>query len=191
MRIGIVGEKNAGKDTVADQLCAKYGFCRIAFADPMKEMLHVGLGIPREVLYGSAAVKEQIDPRFGVTIRHMLQTLGTEWGRHHVHKQVWIVRLLDEILPHREATEGQTNWVVSDVRQLNEAAALREAGFTLVRVVRPASRTGKHEDHPSETEQAQIVADLEIRNDGSVEDLALKVRQLVVDTARLPFKSRA
>ena len=179
MRVALVGKKNAGKDTVADQLCATHGFTRIAFADLMKEMLHVGLGIPREVLYGPAAIKEEIDPRFGVSIRYMLQTIGTEWGRNLIHERIWITRMLDEILPAREGAEGILRWVVSDVRQLNEAAALKAAGFTLVRIVRPDSSTGKHENHASETEQDQIVADVELQNDADLEALFAQVEFFV------------
>ena len=39
MIIGIVGNKNVGKDTLADYLVKEKGFIKYAFADPLKEGL--------------------------------------------------------------------------------------------------------------------------------------------------------
>ena len=36
MIVGICGQINTGKDTVADILCGEYGFLRVSFADPLK-----------------------------------------------------------------------------------------------------------------------------------------------------------
>ncbi len=183
MRIAIIGKKNAGKDALASALnrveARPFDFERVAFADPMKEMLHVGFGIPHEILYGDAAAKEQVDPRFGVTYRHMLQTLGTEWGREHIHQDVWVIVALTETIPRLEREKGYRDWVVTDVRFLNEARLLKEAGFTLVRITRPGSSTGVSENHQSETEQDEIEVDVTIDNSGTLEDLERAARLLV------------
>lgn len=185
MRLAIVGRKNAGKDALADALCRARPFRRTAFADPIKQMLHVGLCISKDVLYGPASVKEQVDPRYGVTVRHMLQTLGTEWGRKYIHDEVWARATMEFIesedgRPTSRMDKGVTlDWVITDTRFLTEARLAREHGFTLVRVTRPDSSTGAHEDHQSETEQDQIECDVEVVNAGTLEDLDTIARMLV------------
>jgi hypothetical protein len=46
--IAISGWKRSGKDTIAAQLIEKYGFTRVAFADPLKDSVAREYGIPRE-----------------------------------------------------------------------------------------------------------------------------------------------
>jgi dephospho-CoA kinase len=191
MKIGIIGRAGHGKDTLGEQFVL-LGAERVAFADPIKEMVHVGLGIEREVLWGPAEVKERTLPEFGVSARHLLQTLGTEWGRVHVHQDLWVRLALARHIPSREAA-GQRDFIVTDVRFLNEARLLREAGFTLIRVVRPGYGPAPvrwwerilhrvsfgwlgRTEHASEDELATIDHDFVIINDAGIEDLQREAR---------------
>lgn len=64
-------------------------------------------------------------------IRKLLQLVGTELGRELIgYENVWVDKLIN-------AAYGIENVVVDDCRFPNEAAALREHGFRLVRVTRP------------------------------------------------------
>lgn len=179
MRIALVGKKNSGKDEVYNALRAlpNARFERVAFADPMKEMLCAGLGIPREVLWGNAAQKELVDPRYGVSVRHMLQTLGTEWGREMIHKDMWVKAALVG-LERRALKDTDLNWVVTDVRFLNEASLLRAAGFIIWNIWRPDAATGVGEAHASEQEQDLIEWDRQLHNDGTLENLHMGARAL-------------
>ena len=38
MIIGLAGKKGSGKDTIAEYLCAQYGFINYGFGDPIKEI---------------------------------------------------------------------------------------------------------------------------------------------------------
>jgi hypothetical protein len=173
VKIGIVGRKGHGKDTAADTLVRIFKYERVAFADPIKEMLHVGLGISRDVLWGPDSVKNVDDPAWGVSVRRMMQTLGTEWGRTHVHPDLWIRLALDRHIPARERA-GQEHFVVSDVRYVNEAEKLRDAGFHILKIVRPGY--GDDTDlHTSETEVDAIQPNFLIRNEGTLDDLATAV----------------
>lgn len=185
LRIGIVGNKGHGKDTVADRLCEHHRFRRVAFADPMKRMLQAGLGIPEEVLWGPAEVKERPVQPWGVSVRHMLQTIGTEWGRDLVHPELWTRLALERTIPEYEAGHGPQRWVVSDVRFVNEAELLASHGFLLLRVLRPGYDTGQHNEHVSETELASIEVDVTIENDSTI--FALHAR---VDRMFQPLPSR-
>ena len=179
-RIGLVGRKGHGKDTVAQFLVEQYGFRRFAFADPIKDMLHAGLGVPYAVLHGDADLKERIDPRYGVSVRHMLTTLGTEWGRAYVSDDVWVRIALGRIVEF-ESERGRQRWVASDVRFENEAAALRDAGFVLVRVVRPeyVTMTRECESHRSETDGDKILVDMVVENASTVQALHLGLTALL------------
>ena len=37
--VGLCGRKRSGKDTLAEELVERYGYTRVAFADPLREML--------------------------------------------------------------------------------------------------------------------------------------------------------
>ena len=60
MLIAIHGFKQSGKDTLADLLVSEYGFKKIAFADKVKEVLHLLFGVPKEHLWGSDEDKQKL-----------------------------------------------------------------------------------------------------------------------------------
>jgi hypothetical protein len=176
LRIGITGSKGSGKDTVAAHLMSAHFFNRVGLADPMKEMLHYGLGIPMDVLHGAPQDKEA-PWRYGKSVRQLLQTLGTEWGREIVSQRLWLDRALEHTIPTYEGACGAPcRWVVTDVRYLNEAEVLRAAGFQIVRINRPRC-TG--DGHASETEMAQIEADHTLTNDDTLDALYQQVDTLL------------
>lgn len=170
-RIGIVGVKGAGKSTIAARLIDAHHFKEVAIAAPMKEMLAVGLGIPRELLYGSQAQKEA-PWRYGKSPRQLLQSLGTEWGREMVSDRLWLDLALERTIPAYEAEHGPTRWVISDVRFLNEAAVLREHGFTIWRVEREGCIG---DGHASEREQTRILADDYLENSDTLDALHARI----------------
>lgn len=117
--IVIAGKAGSGKDTLADYLCAKHGYQKVALADPMKEFCQKLFGWTAEQLWGHSSLRNQEDPRWdGLTPREALQWLGTEWGRK-CHPDVWVSYLL-RTAPDR--------CVVSDIRYNNELQAFREKG---------------------------------------------------------------
>jgi len=87
--IGLTGPAGSGKDTVARLLCEQHGFVQMAFADPLRAMLKAGLGLTDEELH-RRDLKEAPLEWLGKSPRQLLQTLGTEWGRQHVHPHLWL-----------------------------------------------------------------------------------------------------
>lgn len=144
MLIGIYSPAaGSGKSTIADHLIEHHGFIRLSFAEPLKDMLRIFLenfGYSPFDAYHMTHVHKQaplpeIDPR--VDARHLLRTLGTEWGRNCVHPDVWLrcwsARYLKLI------SRGQDNFVVDDMRFPNEAAHIDKYGGQLWCVTRPGT----------------------------------------------------
>ena len=129
--IGIAGQARSGKDTLADYLLDNLGdvWCRSSFANPMKQMLDA-IGVDC-----SDSNKDSIDPTFGVSVRHMMQTLGTEWGREIIDKDIWIKSF-------SRSSEGE-NIIVPDVRFENEAELVRANGV-LIHLVGRGGISGNH-----------------------------------------------
>ena len=174
MVIGLAGYARSGKDTVADMLVKQHGFVKVRFADALKRGLATMLGLTEAQLDGDE--KEVVIPWLGCSPRHLMQTLGTEWGRRMIHPDMW-VKATEQHLK-RLAAGGCRRIVISDVRFENEAKLVKYLGV-LVKVDRPGF--GPANGHVSE--DAAVVApylDAVLVNDGSLEDLEDHVIDLVV-----------
>ena len=155
--IGIAGPARCGKDTVADIImknCSTYR--KHSFADPIKEMLKVGLGLTDDQLWGDN--KEAIDPRYDVSPRYMMQTLGTEWGRSLINGNLWVIAMEQRI---------DRGMIIPDVRFENEAKFVRKYGVLL----HITGRGGIDGDHISESGVSVEECDRIVTNDGTPEDL--------------------
>jgi len=140
----------------------------------MKEMIGVLL---RRVGYGEEEIEDWIDgpmknavvPDIGATPRHMLQTLGTEWGREHIDKNLWA----NITLAKAQQTDGPV--VIDDCRFPNEAKLIDEFDGMVVRIDRGISHDDSHE---SERHIEKIDADRRVQNDGTIRDLREKILML-------------
>jgi len=143
MIIGFAGAAGSGKDTAAQALIERLGFKKASFAKPLKDTIDYLFRWESD--WDSLEWKETPNVNgFGHTPRHIAQTLGTDWGRNMISKDLWVALALAQ-LPN----EG--NHVFTDVRFPNEAAAVREAGGVIifVRCVDRETGTASH-DHESE-----------------------------------------
>lgn len=156
--IGIAGPAGVGKDTAADYLVGQLPqYRKVAFADPLKEMLRTGLSLDAAQLYGND--KETIDHRYECSPRHIMQTLGTEWGRQLIHPDIWVRALAARI--------GAERVVISDVRFQNEADFVRERGI----LIHLTGRGGIGQCHQSELGLDAMPGDITIANDGDLKKL--------------------
>lgn len=151
MIVGVAGLAGSGKSTFARILRDRRAFVEVSLAAPLKRFCGEVFGFSREQLYGPSSERNAIDPRYGISPRQALQTLGTEWGRA-LWPDVWIARAL------RDARQYPAV-VISDCRFRNELAAIREAGGVLVRLTRGSGLVGDAGAHASEAEQASIPDD--------------------------------
>lgn len=173
--VAFAGTKGAGKDTAADVLVTEHDFTRVRMADGLKEMLRALLryrGTDEALIerYIEGDLKETPCPALnGRTMRHAMQTLGTDWGRKMIDEDIWVDSTHDRILAVGDA-------VVSDIRFPNEAEMIKGLGGTVIRIDRD---TGSVDPHVSEQLTSGLLVDWVVRNDGtSPESLRQQIRGL-------------
>jgi len=110
-----------------------------------------------------------------MTVRQLLQKLGTDALRHNLHRNVWINALFADYVYN-------SKWIITDVRFKNEYESIKNKGGILIRVNRPGYGTSMKalaNDHISETELDGYDFDYTIENNGSLEDLVFKVNNII------------
>lgn len=127
-----------------------------------------------------------------MTPRLFMQLLGTEAGREILHPNIWVNALFADYTcihcgqtpcseGHNSVKGGTTKfpkWIITDVRFPNEAKAVIDHGGILIRVERPSIRV-EGKEHASETGLDDYKHfDYTIINNGTIEDLIEKVRNL-------------
>lgn len=150
------------------------GFECVPFAEPIKLMLTPllsELGFSKQEVHRLLYVdKADFVPVLGVSSRHLLQTLGTEWARQCIDPSVWL-RVWRRRVGLRDLV------VVDDVRFENEAEFVRACGGEVWKVVRPDAEVVTN--HASEggldlwPHFARVVV-----NSGSLEDLRSAVASI-------------
>ena len=145
--IGLGGYAGAGKTFLADRLVADHNFIRFKFADTLKAMTRAflfGIGMDAGDVEASidGPLKEKALPGLPyITPRVLMQTLGTEWGRNSIHRDVW-VRVVEQRV---QVSRSQGfNIVLDDVRFANEADMIRRLGGIVVQVHGPDVCVGRH-----------------------------------------------
>jgi len=193
MIIGVVGFIGSGKGTVADILQSEHSYQKISFADSLKDAVSAVFGWPRNLLEGdtdeSREWREQVDSwwakRLGIhdlTPRWVLQQWGTEVCRAGFHDDIWIASIERKL-------DSNTNYVIPDTRFPNEIdliKKLRGQVWLVERGRRPdwfdKYRLGgspPRDIHASEWAWARAKFNQIITNDGTLEDLQVKVKNLV------------
>ena len=179
--IGLSGYARSGKDEAAKVLVEEYGFKRIAFADKLRDFLYalnpvVSAGfdddLELEMVYLTSVIDEvgwdgYKETEYGPEIRRLLQRLGTEAGRQTLWDSIWIDAALHDLDPNG-------NYVVTDVRFPNEAAAITERGGRLVRIIRDG--VGPANMHASETSLDDYPFMHGLRNEGTLEEFRANVK---------------
>lgn len=202
--IGISGKVGSGKDTIGEiiqKLCLTNKgpqFEIKKFAGKLKQTASLLTGIPiekfedqefKKTILGSEWGKptkqnplNAIEPFKDITfvemmsVRDLLQKLGTEAMRNGLHENVWVNALFANYTEDKQ-------WVITDVRFPNEFKAIKEKGGIVIRVNRPGygnSMKELAEAHPSETALDGHDFDYVIENDGNLEKLISKVKEILL-----------
>jgi hypothetical protein len=162
--IGITGKKRSGKDTAANILVS-VGYRKFSFASILKAMTYtclIRLGLDLETVDRAidGDLKEMPIPQLcGRTARHVMQTLGTEWGRKCIDPDFWVRACIGNATASPRA-------VISDVRFENEAKAIQCIGGKIIRILRDGCNG---DGHASETMNFDV--DYTIENNGTLEQL--------------------
>lgn len=140
--------------------------------------------------------------RVPLTPRKMLQLLGTEAGRDIIHPNIWVNALFNKYKGKEIESVSSNNvkyisnivypnWIITDMRFSNELKVVKDKGGITIRV----NREYKYGDlshipitvnkvfngeHPSETALDNAEFDYIIQNDGTIKDLVIKVREILV-----------
>jgi hypothetical protein len=202
--IGISGKIGAGKDTVGI-IIRQLGFTNnggtwenMKFAGKLKIIASLLTGIPIEKFEDQEFKKTILGSEWGrptkqnplnaiepfkditfvemMSVRDLLQKLGTEAMRNGLHENVWVNALFADYTEDKQ-------WVITDVRFPNEFKAIKEKGGIVIRVNRPGhgnSMKELAEAHPSETALDGHEFDYVIENNGNLEQLISKVKEILV-----------
>jgi hypothetical protein len=203
MIIGVCGFIGCGKDTVADYLVNFHEFRRESFANTLKDAVASVFGWDRTLVEGRTKEarewREEVDYWWAerlsmptLTPRWVLQYWGTEICRKTFHDDIWIASLENKL------RKSKDNIVVSDVRFPNELKAIRNQGGKIIWVKRGelpdwyntavSANSGDNQAlsdmrdfkiHASEWAWVGLDFDLEITNDGTIDDLYGKIKSVI------------
>ena len=184
--ICLAGKMQTGKTASANIIekhLASLGYTsRItSFAEPLKEMCISILNLPRKLVFGTKADKEtlthicwdtlnlDIRRKYGqgnlrsgpMTIREVLQIVGTEIFREQLYHNVWaeapFIKSYDDDFV-----------ILDDVRFVNEKIFAEGSGALVIRLKRD---TGIINEHISETELDNVKFEHEYKNNGTLLEL--------------------
>lgn len=164
--LALIGQMGSGKSTIAQLLVDLYGYQKMSWAQPVKDIASLAYG-PVDKATGYEVELPDGTPAVR-TGRDILQRIGTDAMRDQVDRSFWIRAGTRRI-------EARTDiaWVNDDTRFPNEADALARRGWIIVRVQVPDdvrfSRMGRTPtpeelNHPSETSIEEIPVHFKLWN---------------------------
>ena len=117
-----------------------------------------------------------------MTVRDFLQILGTEGLRDGLHENVWVNALMCDYNADKLDQYNPSKWIITDMRFPNELNAVKAKYGITINVTR-SNKPIRHIDgrpiHYSETALDGHIFDYYIVNDGTIEELIKKVRQIL------------
>ena len=165
-----------------------YDYIKYVFADPLKKGIQHFFNLTDQQLYDEK-LKETIDPRWGISPRKLLQTIGTDIFQYSIH----------ELLPELKG-EKRNHWVtlfkewyleeikknpdvcvvIADARFMHEITTIKDLGGKVFKIIRP--RIEENIDkHLSENEinciPDEMIDDI-IINDSDLDSLYSKITNL-------------
>lgn len=192
-------------DKLKDIVCMLIGCTREQLEDREFKEKELGeewwyyKGETKLISYNEATeIQQRKLPLIKPTPRLLLQLIGTDLFRNKLHPNIWVNALMAD---YKESQLGQAkrrrkgktfpigyflpNWIITDVRFPNEAKAIKNRGGILIRIERDYVLRGGPEDpknqHPSETALDDYQDwDYIIQNDGTIEDLIEKVKEILI-----------
>jgi len=201
-RDGVVGQ--LGKDMLLDsnlckdvliKRCLWYGSSDYQikkYADKLKDIVCLMIGCTRADLedreFKESKLSVDWDDSHGIdTYRDLIQVLGTDCGRDIIHPNIWANALFADYNPigGKMIANPQPkhliypSWIITDVRFPNELKAIEDRGGIVIRVDRANDQTGLTSSHESEKALDKHDFKYHIQNDGSIEELVEKVKQII------------
>lgn len=188
--IGLTGYAQHGKDTVGGILTTLYGYTRFAFADQVRELaLRVDPWVatfadPLVQLLGIPSVAN-------LRLSRVVELVGWEKAK----AQPEVRRILVELGMGVRDIVGPDSWVFAgartmepmgppavftDVRFPNEVAWVRKNGGVVIRITRPGVEAVPH-DNAAERYVPNLSVNFDVLNDGTMNELHLRVQAVMTD----------
>jgi hypothetical protein len=189
MLIAVLGRKSSGKDTFANVLTNEFDFIRYAFADPLKKGIQAFFNLSNEQLY-DVKLKEEIDPRWGVSPRTLFQVIGTDIFQFSIKKFIpnlkgesrnhWVI-LFKEWYLENLSKNPNFKVIISDARFQHEIEEIKNLGGKVVKIIRIMGEVN-NDMHQSENEIDSIpekFIDFSIENNGTINEFNNKIVSLM------------
>jgi hypothetical protein len=206
MVYGISGYAGSGKDEVASmiqKIQPDKDWQVKKFAGKLKTVASILTGIPEKNFedqdFKNTMLGNEWANRRGnhtqMSVREFLQILGTEAIRIGLHRNAWVNALMCDYSTEQGIDilddgnmklwfKDVPNWLITDCRFNNEAIAIKERGGIIIRVNRPG--VFPVNNHPSETDLDRWNFDAVINNDGNLNDLYTKVKNILENENIIP-----
>lgn len=167
-------QARVGKDTLANELEAKDGFKRIAFADKLKEVCMDLYNLSYDQMYGD--LKNEVDTRFNKTPRQILQYVGQSlFG---VDPAVWVKYACKKALESDRV-------VFTDFRFVHEVNAVKDyfkdnqdVKVVTIKITRNGIGDFTGKEDRSEIELLEYNWDYIVSNNESIDDLYNKGKEI-------------
>ena len=200
--IAISGKKQSGKNAIAkiiNQL-TNNKYEEKCFADKLKDIICIFINSTREQLEDESFKSKELGEEWWYfkgrngslipysedskrneedlikpTPRFLLQFIGTDLLRNQLHPEIWVNSLFTDYQPNNLI---YPSWCITDMRFLNEMEAVKKRNGITIRVNRNLEES--KDQHESETELDNAEFDYVINNDGTIEELIEKVREILI-----------
>ena len=186
MIIGISGKKGSGKSTISEMFITE-GFYLDSFATTVKDIASLLFNYDRTKLEGftvedriwresedrilSDFLGRQFKPRDALTL------IGTEFGRNTIHQNIWIKTVFD-----RYKSSENKNLVITDLRFPNEFDSIKKHKGYTIRICRACLEQNQHISETAlDSKEANSEFDYIVINDGTIEDLKIKIKNIITD----------
>jgi hypothetical protein len=179
----ISGKARSGKDAFAEMLAEELNklayppYVLMAFATELKRRCQDAFGLSWEQLWGNE--KETPDKRYPLSSsdgywcgRTIMQEFG-EWYRT-VDNEYW-TRILFDVIKEKD----YKNVIITDLRYKSEASYITRHGGLLIRINRDGRDVITNSTHASETGLDDYKFDVEVSNDGTLEDLRRSAKDVL------------
>lgn len=185
--IGIHGPAGSGKtlfSTILREELASYNitFTEANFADPIKTVCAYLFGGDYNTYYTQEGKKQDLESTYGMSIRSIMQKVGTDCFRNHISDSFWIdVFQRLHLTPFLERVDGQQHTLsVPDVRMPNEIGIIQKNGGIVIGLIPafPEYKQITQSTHSSEETHYEL-CDLHLANSGTIEDFSNKIRKLI------------
>ncbi len=167
--VAFTGKKGSGKDTAAEVLFDTGNWEHINFADNLKMICRVAYGLTYTEVYSVHLKQKELNRWPFKSPRFLLQEIAQLWRDK--YPEIWVMSWLRAV-----KDSGVRRIVVTDLRYPNEVEALRSWGALIIMIHRPSIVDDEFSGHQSESHFDKMDADMDILNDGSIEDLHEKVK---------------